>query len=100
MSFHIQYLFYDGIGFGLPDSKANPFTRYASSYLSALGGKKPQQVLLNDWLVIPTSAQLDIPGPPPICDRSNCFVDGYQCRQTYGASYDRFSRTYPDTYHP
>ena len=64
MAFHIQYLFYDGIGFAPFNEQSNPFTRYAHSYLSALGGKTSQQPLPDNWYTIRTSAQLDILGLP------------------------------------
>lgn len=60
----ITYLFYDGIGLGIKDSKINPFTRYAHSFLSALGGKSPEQELPAGWEVIPTDASLGIKGRP------------------------------------
>lgn len=60
----IIYLFYDGIGLGENDPERNPFTRYAHSYLSALGGRSPQQSLPESWSLIPTDAHLEIPGLP------------------------------------
>ena len=59
----IIYLFYDGIGIGEKNSDTNPFTRYASSYLSALGGNSPRE-RLKDWHMIPTDAQLGVDGLP------------------------------------
>ena len=60
----IIYIFYDGIGYGKNDSNINPFTRYAHTYLSALGGKSSSQSLPKGLEIISTDAQLGIPGLP------------------------------------
>ena len=60
----IIYLFYDGIGFGKKDPDSNPFSRYAHSYLSVLGGRSSQGSLPRNWEIISTDASLGMPGLP------------------------------------
>ena len=60
---HIIYLFCDGIGFGPKNRETNPFTRYATSYLSALGGKSSAELLPNCY-IWPIDAQMGVEGLP------------------------------------
>ena len=61
---HIFYLFLDGVGLGPEDPETNPFTRYASSFLSAAGGKNPATALPADWQICPTDAHMGLDGLP------------------------------------
>ncbi len=60
----ILFLFYDGIGLGKNDRDRNPFSRYASSYLSALGAQESAKTLPKSWRLIPTDAHLLVEGLP------------------------------------
>ncbi|MCP5483671.1 MAG: alkaline phosphatase family protein [Spirochaetales bacterium] len=60
----IIYLFIDGIGFGKDDPDTNPFSRYATSYLSALGGRAPEESLVPGFVTHETDASLGLPGLP------------------------------------
>jgi hypothetical protein len=60
----ILYIFIDGIGFGPGDADINPFRRYATSYLSALGDHSPSLSLPALWQVAETDASLGYPGLP------------------------------------
>ena len=58
----IIYLFIDGIGLGKNDLNTNPFTKYAQSYLSVLGGVKSKLELREKWYCIPTDPNLGVKG--------------------------------------
>ncbi len=60
----VIYLFIDGLGLGAQDEETNPFTRYARSYLSVLGGVKSKSELPINWICVPTDAHLGVPGLP------------------------------------
>jgi len=57
----VLYLFVDGIGFGPEDPLINPFTRYAQSYLAALGRTVPPP---DGVTLFPIDAALGMPGLP------------------------------------
>ena len=78
----IIYLFIDGIGFGAQDSERNPFTRYARSYLTPLGGKPKNPP---DWYVRETDAHLGIPGLPQSATGQTSLWTGVNAQQALGA---------------
>ena len=80
----IIYLFYDGIGLGKKDTERNPFTRYAHSYLSVLGGKSSQQSLPENWEIIPTDAHLQMEGLPQSATGQTALWTGLNGAQIMG----------------
>lgn len=60
----VIYLFLDGVGLGVNNPDLNPFTRYATSFLSAPGGRAASDPVPDGWQVIETDAALGLPGLP------------------------------------
>lgn len=52
------------MGLGAADADRNPFTRYASSFLSAPGGRPPEHSIPDGWILQAADAQLGIKGLP------------------------------------
>lgn len=81
---HIMYLFIDGIGIGSDDTKTNPFSRYATSYLSALSDRKPQFSHNKSWYMSPTDAHMGVRGLPQSATGQTALWTGINGSQVMG----------------
>lgn len=79
----VLLLFIDGLGIGPRDPERNPLARYPSRYLSIFQGE-PMPRLPNDGLVIPTRADMDIPGLPQSATGQTALFTGRNASREVG----------------
>ena len=79
----VLLLFIDGIGIGLRDAERNPLARYPSRFLS-LFANEPLPRLPYDGLVIPTAADMDMPGLPQSATGQTALFTGSNASRAVG----------------
>ena len=80
----IIYIFIDGIGLGRSDPDANPFTRYAHSFLAELGGLSARKHVPDGWGHAITDAHLGVSGLPQSATGQTALWTGVNGPQTMG----------------
>lgn len=79
----VLLLFIDGLGIGARDEQRNPLARYASRYLSIFQGE-PLPRLPYDGLVIPTRADMGMPGLPQSATGQTALFTGRNASREVG----------------
>jgi hypothetical protein len=79
----VLLLFIDGVGIGAHDPEKNPFARFPSPFF-AFFKNEPLPVLPHGGVVIPTRADMDIPGLPQSASGQTAIFTGRNAAQALG----------------
>lgn len=79
----VLLLFIDGIGIGERDPEKNPFARFPSSFFSFFKNE-PLPTLPHGGVVIPTRADMDVPGLPQSASGQTAIFTGRNAAQALG----------------
>lgn len=79
----VLLLFIDGIGIGERDSEKNPFARFPSPFFSFFKNE-PVPLLPHGGVMIPTRADMDVPGLPQSASGQTAIFTGRNAAQALG----------------
>jgi len=79
----VLLLFVDGVGIGERDPEKNPFARFSSPFFSFFKNE-PLPVLPHGGIVIPTRADMDVPGLPQSASGQTAIFTGRNAAQALG----------------
>ncbi|MDZ7289317.1 MAG: alkaline phosphatase family protein [candidate division KSB1 bacterium] len=80
---HLLLLFIDGLGIGKHDSETNPLARYPSPFLSIFQNE-PLPKLPYGGVIIPTRADMDMPGLPQSATGQTAIFTGQNAAKVLG----------------